>query len=224
MNIQAESSKAAITVLENIRSAVDTDSKWRKRLSHEENAVRRFIFKEFPNLGRAPTKFEIAEALSMDGKEVDRILKSLDDSDIIYMKDSEILAAYPFYSKPTNHKVLLHGGKRSLYAVCAIDALGIPFMYKRGVDIESKCAHCHDVIHIKIVDDRIVKHYPEEVLVWIGLKYSSHAATSLCTSLVFFHSVEHLDDWQSKNPDEVGTPLSLAEGMFVGKTLFENML
>ncbi len=224
MNIRASASDAANSIVASIRATVDIDAKWGKKLAPEEEEVRRYILTEFPNRGRAPTNSEIAEALSLRGEQVERILKKLHESDIIYMKDGAIRAAYPFSSKPTVHKVALRGRDRKAYALCAIDALGIPLMFGEDVDIESACMHCGEVINIKMRDGSIVERHPDGALVWIGLKYSSHAATSLCTSLVFFHSKEHLDEWRSKNPGEDGKALSLAEGMHVGKVIFEGRL
>ncbi|MFQ5814977.1 MAG: alkylmercury lyase family protein [Candidatus Hydrothermarchaeaceae archaeon] len=225
MNIRAEASERANSVIESIQATVDMDTKWGRKLAPEEDEVRRFILREFPNLGSAPTNSEIAEALSLPSEEVEGILKNLHESDIIYMKDGEILGAYPFSARPTVHKVALKGGRaRKAYALCAIDALGIPFMFDEDVDIESACVHCGEGISIKIRDGSIVEQLPEGALVWIGLRYSSHAATSLCTSLVFLHSKEHLEKWRTKNPGEDGKALSLAEGMHVGKVLFEGRL
>ncbi len=225
MNIRAGATEVANSIIESIHATVDIDSKWGRTLAPEEDEIRRFILMEFPDLGRAPTNSEIAEALSLRGEEVERVLKKLHESDIIYMEDGVVLAAYPFSSKPTVHKVTLKGGTpREAYALCAIDALGIPFMYGEDVDIESACVHCGEGISIKIKDGSIVEQHPEGALVWIGLRYASHAATSLCTSLVFLHSKEHLEDWRSENPGEEGRALTLAEGMYVGKALFEGRL
>ncbi len=225
MKIRAEASDAANSIIESIRATIDIDAKWGRKLTQREDEVRRLILREFPNLGRAPTTAEIANALSLSKGEVEGILKKLHESDIVYMKDGVVLAAYPFSSRPTAHKVTFKGKEtRKAYALCAIDALGIPFMHGEDVDIESACAHCGERLTIKIRGLGIVERSPLDALVWIGLKYSSHAATSLCASLIFFHSRQHLEEWRSENPNEEGRALSLAEAMHVGRVLFEGRL
>ncbi|MEE8168305.1 MAG: alkylmercury lyase family protein [Candidatus Hydrothermarchaeales archaeon] len=223
--IAPDANERARSVLESIHATVDIDAKWGKSLSPDEDEIRRFILTEFPSLGRVPTMEEIKEGLGLTTTDVSQSLETLNELDIIYMKDDRILGAYPFSSEPTPYLVTFKGReKRRAYALCAIDALGIPFMFGEDVDIESSCAHCSGKIKIKVEDGRIIECEPKEALVWIGLKYSCHAATSLCTSLIFFQSEEHLLEWRAENPSEDGEALTLSEALYVGKELFEARL
>jgi hypothetical protein len=70
---------------------------------------------------------------------------------------SQIRAAYPFSGVPTPHRVSLfsdHSGERSdqieaqVYAMCALDALGVPLMLQRAASISSEDAHTGEAITV----------------------------------------------------------------------------
>jgi hypothetical protein len=214
-------SKKARAILESVAATMKLDQKVRG-LSHEEDRVRRYILQEFPRLGRAPTREEIEGAFEMSRGEVAQILDKLGGLDIVYMREGNILGAYPFSSVPTAHLVTLEEGKA--HAMCAIDALGAPFMFKQNATIESSCAHCGEKIRIKVREGKIAERDPRGIVVWAGLKCSGHAATSLCTTLIFLCSEDHLKGWREENPDEEGKSLSLSEALYVGKGFFEHRL
>ena len=46
---------------------------------------------------------------------------------VVLGADGDVTAAYPFSARPTRHRLRLVDG-RSYWAMCAIDALGIPYM------------------------------------------------------------------------------------------------
>jgi hypothetical protein len=47
-----------------------------------------------------------------------------------------IVAAYPFSGVPTLHQAQL-AGRKPVYAMCTVDALGIPFMFEQDATISS---------------------------------------------------------------------------------------
>lgn len=163
----------------------------------------------------------------MSPSTVDEILRQLDESDVIYLDpDShEIASAYPFSNLPTPHLVAFldeHGNEcGKAYAMCAVDALGIPFMLNEMVRISSRCGSCGAEISLDLkgaVEDA------REEAVWFGLRRSDHAATSACPTIQFFCSKEHLAKWIDANPGQVGTPLSLKEAAELAREIFRGML
>jgi hypothetical protein len=83
---------------------------------------------------------EVAHALARPVGEVLEGVRKLATADLlVWMEDeARIISAYPFSGVPTAHQVLI-GGRNLLYAMCAIDALGIPFMLGQGARIRSTC-------------------------------------------------------------------------------------
>jgi hypothetical protein len=70
-----------------------------------------------------------------------------------------IRAAYPFSGIPTPHRVTLfadHSGERAdqieaqVYAMCALDALGVPLMLRRAARISSEDAHTGEAVKVLI--------------------------------------------------------------------------
>jgi alkylmercury lyase-like protein len=79
------------------------------------------------------------------------VCRTLAASDLIVWQDdtTQIVSVYPFSGSQTAHQVLL-GGHTTRYAMCAIDALGIPFMLEQGAHIRSTCFFCHTLVTVDI--------------------------------------------------------------------------
>ena len=199
------------------------------RLDQREEAVRQYILTQYPLLGRAPGCQEIATALGLNGPgDVRAILERLHELDLLYLdSDSrEIRLAYPFSTIPTTHHVQFRDwpAAKPVYAPCAVDALGIPFMMDRDVSIESCCAYCEIPVVINVWNRRIESCMPAETVVWVGTAYSGHAATSICPTLDFFCSPTHAAAWREARPQEEGHVLSVGEALYLGKGIFEDLL
>lgn len=205
---------------------------WRLRragLSPREEAVRQYILTRYPLLRRAPNGQEIATALGLNGPgDVRTILERLHELDLLYLdSDSrEIRLAYPFSTVPTKHLVWFRDwpAAKPVYAPCAVDALGIPFMMDRDVSIESSCASCAMPVAVKVRDRRIESCIPAETVVWVGTAYRGHAATSICPTLDFFCSPAHAAARREARPQEEGHVLSVREALYLGKGIFEDLL
>jgi mercuric ion transport protein len=198
-------------------------------LNPREEAVRQYILTQYPLLGRAPGCQEIATALGLNGPgDVRTILERLHEWDLLYLdSDSrEIRLAYPFSMVPTKHLVWFRDWPEAkpVYAACAVDALGIPFMMDRDVSIESSCAYCAMPVVIKMRDRSIESCIPAETVVWVGTAYRGHAATSLCPTMDFLCSPAHAAAWREARPQEEGHVLSVGEALYLGKGIFEDFL
>src|SRR5262249_21409778 len=101
----------------------------RADLSAEEDRVRKAILKAFAQEAIAPRVEGVAHALGVPIGHIVDACRTLAALDLIVWKEDEarILSAYPFSGVSTAHQVLIDGHV-PLYAMCAIDALGIPFM------------------------------------------------------------------------------------------------
>jgi hypothetical protein len=64
--------------------------------------------------------------------------------------------------KPTNHHVKLADG-REFFSMCAIDALGSTFVFGQDTEISSICPVSEEEIHVKIKNNEIVEHSPENI-------------------------------------------------------------
>ncbi len=195
-------------------------------LSELEDRARRYVLRHFADTGRAPGLAELRRELQLPAEEVAAaILTRLHESDLIVYDaaTTRIAAAYPFSGEPTGHRVEI--GTRSLHALCAIDALGIPFMLDAPGVIRSECFWCHAPVEVHVAGGKIRTHRPAGVVAWYPDKDSCGCtATSRCIMINFFCSEDHLAAWRDGNPGEQGTALSLEEAVEDGRMIFENLL
>ena len=226
--IKPESTERAESIFQFSCDIEDMDAKFGKSLSKEENDIRKFILTQSPVLGRIPSIDEIKKEFNQfPNEKVITILNKLDRLDVIHLNsDKKIInAAYPFSGSKTSQMVTLKGEEyKKIYAMCAIDALGVCFMFDCDVTIESKCYHCDERINIDIKDNEIILLKPNNIVVWCDMEYSCCAATSLCKNINFFSSKFHFIEWQKGKPTRKGYLLLIKEAFYLGKLFFENRL
>ncbi|MBI1729341.1 alkylmercury lyase family protein [Candidatus Acetothermia bacterium] len=134
------------------------------------------------------------------------------------------LHAYPFSDEPTRHGVALASGTK-VFAMCAVDALGIPFMLHTDATIDSSCLLCDVPVTVVVKNGLLVKHSPRTVVVGnVPLDCCSTPATDQCPHINFFCKPAHLREWQQSHTDQPLTELTLAEALARGQQIFGPML
>lgn len=192
-----------------------------RQLSVPENCVRKYILIEYTRLGTAPSIETIKE--KFQDMNVDRILEKLDTLDFIYLNvdKTRIECSYPFSSRKTVHEVKMDG--THVYCMCAIDALGVPFMIGKDITIHSRCGFSGESITIQIENKKIVSRSHRDIWVWASLDRCGKSADSCCKRILFFTS-DNLDKWVKVHPEEKDVSLSLSEAFFISQYLFEDFL
>ncbi len=226
--LKPEPTKRAKKIFQDACSVENIEAKFGRTLSMDANRIRNFILTQSPVLGRIPYIHEIRKEFNEFQKEkVDALLNKLDQVDAIHLDNDKtnIVAAYPFSGSETSHQVYLkRKGFKRVYAMCAIDALGMSFMFDCDVSAESLCYHCGERLDIKVSYNEIISLNPRNIVVWCDMEYSCCAATSLCKNTNFFSSEKHYEDWQKGKPIRKGNLLSIQEAFYLGKLFFENRL
>ncbi|MER3423369.1 MAG: hypothetical protein C4293_09225, partial [Nitrospiraceae bacterium] len=167
--LRPEFTRTSRRLLESARSVLG----WKERghLDPRDEAVRRSILVQFPKLGRAPVRKEMMEALDLPEAELDASLRRLQVLDLLYLDTgtNEILVAYPFSTKLTPHVISFFGSAdtKPVFAQCAVDALGIPFMFGRAVSIASSCPFCTGPLSIEVGGGAIRNRHPADIAVWV---------------------------------------------------------
>jgi len=117
----------------------DVLSSWRTRAlprGRAMRAVHQAILRGFATTGHPPPAAELGLAAG-PGDNPDEILATLHDRDAIRLDAAgRPSVAYPFSARPTRHRVRIDNGV-DVYAMCAIDALGVAPMLDRDTRIES---------------------------------------------------------------------------------------
>lgn len=197
----------------------------RAGLSPQEDDVRKAILKAFADEGKAPSVQELAHALGLPLACVLEACRTLAASDLLVWQDDKahIISAYPFSGIPTAHQVLL-AGHTTRYAMCAIDALGIPFMLGQGASIRSACFLCHKPVTVDIDGGLLQGAHPLTMVVWLSERDGCCHAEVRCPLMNFFCDEGHLQTWRATSRDEQGTSLTVLEALEVGKAAFGELL
>ena len=190
-------------------------------------ALHRFILKTFARTGHSPTLEDIQRQFALFSiKEADSLVAELERRGSVHRNpgDRELTHVYPFSNEPTPHKVQVVDGPQ-VYAMCAVDALGIPFMLKKDAEIRSACVQCGGEILIQVKSEQITQQSPEGIVVWFPtVKEKCVAATDLCPEVNFFCSPDHLKQWTTEHPGQSGELLTLVQALEEGRRTFEPLL
>ncbi len=189
--------------------------------------VHRYILETFATTGHAPTLEAIQAQFALASvDEAEALVTELEARGCLHRNagDRGITHAYPFSNEPTPHRVYLAGGPQ-VYAMCAVDALGMPFMLKRDAEIHSCCRQCQDEVTVHIHHEEVMYRSPSGLVVWLPtVPGKCVAATDLCPSLNFFCSGAHLDQWRAEQPDTTGQMLTLEQALAGGRKTFAPLL
>lgn len=127
------------------------------RLTRPAYRFYRDILLSFPARGRAPDAAELADLAARHGISLQATLAQLAVQDLIQRdpRTGAIRAAYPFSGVPTAHRVHLEATSDQpaveVYAMCALDALGIPLMLGRAAEIVSPDALTGERVRVVVM-------------------------------------------------------------------------
>lgn len=202
-------------------------SAWRTRavpLDPVEKAVHQAILRAFASTGRPPAVVDLDPVSVGSGRSTDDVLKTLHEADAIRLApDGQIALAYPFSATPTRHRVRIND-QVDVYAMCAIDALGIAAMLGRGTRIESIDVTTGRPITITTAAGH-TNWEPSEAVVLIGADAGGGpSADCCCDYLNFFTDRSAAEAWIRSHPAILGQVLDQAEAEALGTQIFQPLL
>ena len=155
-----------ILTAEELKALTPLERQVARRAARQQPLVR-LILRTFLQRGGPIPVDDLASARPDGGGEaLHDALITLDDDDLIRVRDGQIDIAYPFSAAPTPFRVRLSGG-RERHACCATDALGIAAMIGERVDITSSCHHCGEALKFTATPHGTGLG-AEGVMVWFG--------------------------------------------------------
>lgn len=121
--------------------------------------------------------------------------------------DQGRLLGFGLTQRPTHHRLVLDG--RTLYTFCAADALIFPALLGKVANVESRCAHSGQEIHVKVEPNAVVFADPEQTMVSHipGCLSSCDVRSTVCDHGVFYASAELALHWQEKHPNGMALPV-----------------
>lgn len=202
----------AVPSLEQFQVALGNDhaevlSAWRRRAIPLEPALR--------SLHQTVLKaFATGSSMPQDAHGL-RELHSLDA--LRLGSDGQIAVAYPFSATPTRHRVRI--GAAEVYAMCAIDALGIGPMLGTETVISSVDVTTGRPITVSGPD-----WSPADAVVFVGATGSGPSADCCCDFLNFFESHDSATAWMTAHPDVPGQILDQSAAQALATRLFGHLL
>ena len=158
--------------------------------------ILRFVLKH----AKSPTVKELQLPLNRSEEEIIHTLDEFEKKDLLLRKKGtqEIVSIYPLSLRPTQHQIILEDGTR-LFAMCAVDALGMPAMFNKNAKIVSRCEECKREVTFEIRSGELTfLSHPSATI--CSPKTRVYPAAETCCPLVnFFCSEKHADEWIDKN-------------------------
>ncbi|WP_407935591.1 alkylmercury lyase family protein [Jatrophihabitans cynanchi] len=188
-------------------------------------AVHRAILRAFASTGRAPAAAELESIAAVHGATAHEVLVNLHNMDAVRLDaDNQIAVAYPFSATPTRHRVRLTSGIE-VWAMCAIDALGMPAMLDTDAVITSSDPANGRPVTVTVADGRYLWD-PVTAVVFLSATAGSDApsAETCCNDLNFFTTPASAQTWIDAHPQLRGDILDRARAEHRGQRIFGTLL
>jgi Alkylmercury lyase len=186
--------------------------------------LHRRILEAFATSGQCDPR-DVKRWQAEGGTDVVAALDALETADLIG-RDNEgrIVTAYPFSARPTAHRVVIDGGA-GVWAMCAIDALGIPFMVGQSATVHTFEPGTGTAVEIAIdpVSDGVDAHPSGAVAVVAG-NGSGSSAECACPYINVFATPEAARNYLADRGDLAGDVVALDQAAQAGQMLFGDLL
>jgi hypothetical protein len=196
----------------------------RSRLTDSERALYFWILRRFAERG-TPTREELSTEAEQLGLELVPALATLRREDLVHLGgDGEIAVAYPFSGVPTAHRVRFPNGQEA-FAMCALDALGIPPMLDQPIEIMSRDPLNDEPFHANLSPDGNASWQPDTAAVVAGVN-DRHAdsCSGCCPVLNFFATTETAERWLNEHPHVYGEVITIEDAIAAGRAIFADVL
>ncbi len=187
-------------------------------------AVHQAVLRSFVHTGAAPDLPSLAEHAAPF--EVSQVLAELADGDFLCLDHAgQITAAYPFSATPTRHQVQMSEGA-TVFAMCAIDALGVSAMADVPVVIDSADPSTGEPVTVSVAG-ATSSWDPATAVVYVGRtgdQCAGPSASVCCGYINFFATGAAATAWAASHPQITGGVLSQGRALQVGIDIFGQLL
>ena len=187
--------------------------------------LHRAILRQFLQTGTPPTAAWItgtATALGLDGA----ALADLEAADLVRTADGIVTVAYPFSGTPTRQRVELDGFP-AVYAMCAIDALGIPVMAGKDGQITATDPHDDAPVQVSVQGRTWTWTPPGAVVVYgrtTGCGTDCGSWEMMCPHTTFHGSRDSAQAYLAARPGIDGEILGQQAAIDLGRRIFGPLL
>ncbi|MFF8605670.1 alkylmercury lyase family protein [Streptomyces sp. NPDC015346] len=187
-------------------------------------AVQQAVLRSFATRGREPSEAELAAVTAPFGVSVERVLAELSAADYLSVDDAgRVRAAYPFSPVPTAHRVRIADGPQ-VWAMCAVDALGIAPMLGRDVEIRSADPVTGQPVVVDFRAGTAVWRPASAVVLAVTGPCAGPAVDVCCSALNFFAGADSARRWQEAHPEAHTEVLPRNQAETLGRETFGHLL
>lgn len=179
------------------------------------------ILAAFPQLGGPPDDEWLRVATTTLEMDHERALDELVQHDLIALdpQTGTVQSAYPYSGEPTPQLVHIDGAF-AVYAMCALDALGIAFMAGRDTKIISSDAATGEPIGVEVRGGTAASE-PSGIVVFVGtVDTGGTAADDSCPLINFFRSEDSATRFLQDHREARGSILSLDQALELARHIF----
>jgi hypothetical protein len=117
--------------------------------------IRAFVYQYLADTTRPPQVAEIMSRFDLTHEEAGSTYEELHQRHALYLRPGthEILMANPFSGVETPFRV--HANRKTYFANCAWDSLGIPAALQVDAEIEAVCAQTAEPIRLSIINQQV---------------------------------------------------------------------
>ena len=196
------------------------------RLDEAERPLYRWALGEMAS-GRRVDRAMLRRRATELGIDGDAALQRMADEDLLHVdeRSGRVRSAYPLSGDPTHHEVKPDGDAVTLYAMCAVDALGIPFMLGRPAAIASRDPLTGVALHTHVRPDGHVSWQPRGMVVLLGAHRGSAPNEALaCPVINFFESRASARRFLRERRTVRARLLSIPDAVAAGRAIFARAL
>lgn len=173
--------------------------------------------------GKPPTRDQLETLATELHIDLDASLRHLDEAELLFLDPAgrEITGGVPFAPGPTAHQVRIVGGP-SVFANCALDALGLAAMLRRDVDVES----LDPMTDQPVTASSRAGHWtwqPVDAVVFVGSSGQGRLTETCCPVINFFTTSDTALAYQRTHALD-GVVLALTDAVTAGALVFGDLL
>ncbi len=189
------------------------------RLGPAEREFYFWILRRFAS-GASPAAEAISGKAVALGLNLKQAREKLVAEDLVHFDaEGEVRVAYPFSGRPRGHRVLIDG-RRTVEAMCAIDALGIGPMLGLPIEITSGDPLSGGEVWVRLDPGDGTWWEPKQAVVVVGSACEEPSFRGCCDVLNFFESTQNAERYLRDHDAISGFPISIPAASELGRTVF----
>jgi hypothetical protein len=226
MATEADTTRIATDALEQVIGDATALERQRNGLTAPARELHASLLRFFERHGRPPHREELVDLgadAGLDSEGVELSLGALERGDLAVRDErGDVLSAYPYSGMPTRHLVEFADGG-SVYAMCAVDALGIPLMTGRAATVISSDPSSGQPVRVTVTD-RGAAWEPRGPGVFVGRQAGEGTIAETCCRVIDFFASADAAEAYHRDRRTAGMWLDQAQALEAGRLAFATML